>query len=349
MPTQSLPDDLAREAVSARANHSTDSEAAASLGLTRAAFIKRLSIGRKRGFASSRSRTETEDIIFPDLPSSELPPEQLIEQACKRFEGHLNAREARRWMEIKIKSNKPIGVAFVGDPHIDNNGCNWPLLRRDIKILEETEGLYATNLGDITDNWVGRLVRLYADQEMSKKQAWKLAKYLLKDCNIKWLCHIIGNHDAWNDGPYLIKANARPMVPVEDWQSRFQIVFPNDTRVRVHAAHDFPGNSIWNPQHGPQKASMLLEQADIYACGHKHNWAINEGENAQRDFVYWLIRARGYKFIDSYADQLGYGSQKFGATITAIIDPMSEGPKRIRCFPDLEEAAEFLTWKRARA
>ena len=35
----------------------------------------------------------------------------------------------------------------------------------------------------------------------------------------------------------------------------------------------------------------LLEQADIYACGHKHTWAINEGENAQRQFIYWLIRA----------------------------------------------------------
>jgi hypothetical protein len=58
--------------------------------------------------------------------------------------------------------------------------------------------------------------------------------------------------------------------------------------------------------------------------------------------------ARGYKFIDSYSDQLGYGSQKFGASITAIIDPSAEGVRRIRCFPDLEEAAEFLTWKRSR-
>jgi len=65
-------------------------------------------------------------VIFPDLPSSELPPEQLIDQACKRFEGHLEAREARRWMEIKVKSNRPIGVAFVGDPHIDNNWLQLP-------------------------------------------------------------------------------------------------------------------------------------------------------------------------------------------------------------------------------
>lgn len=289
------------------------------------------------------------EIEFPDLPPSELSPDKLIEQAAARFEVHRAARDARRWMEIKINTKQPIGLALVGDPHIDNNGCNWPLLRRDIGIFEKTPGLYACNLGDLTDNWVGRLIRLYADQEMSKKQAWKLAKYFLRDTKIKWLCHLLGNHDAWNDGPYLIKANAVPVVPVEDWQSRFQIVFSNNARVRIHAAHDFPGNSIWNDMHGPLKASMLREQADIYACGHKHMWGLVQGENANRGFIYHLVRARGYKAIDQYAENLGYGSQQFGATITAIIDPVGQGPNKIRCFADLEEAAEFLNWKRARA
>lgn len=341
-------DDQCRDAFMAKGEHKTQTEAAAALGISVPQLKHRAKLYGDRRLGE-KPALEADEIVFPDLPSSELPAEDLIEQACKRFESHLSARDARRWMEIKVKSNKPMAICFMGDPHVDNNGCNWPLLRRDIGILERTEGLYAVNIGDLTDNWVGRLVRLYADQEMSKKQAWKLAKYLLKDCNIKWLCHILGNHDAWNDGPYLIKANARPTVPVEDWQSRFQIAFPNGQRVRIHAAHDFPGSSIWNKMHGPQKASMLLEQADIFACGHKHEWAINQSENAQRGFVYHLIRARGYKFIDSYADQLGYPSQKFGASITAVVDPAREDVGRIRCFADLEEAAEFLSWKRGRA
>lgn len=288
----------------------------------------------------------SDELEFPDLPSSELSAKELIDQACKRYTTHSRAKDARKWMEIKLRQNKPIGIVFMGDPHIDNSGTNWPLLKRDIAILEQTEGLYVVNIGDLTDNWVGRLVRLYADSEMSKKQAWKLAKYLLKDTKIKWLCHILGNHDLWNDGEYLIKANAHPRVPVESWQARFQVVFPNDTRIRIHAAHDFPGTSIWNPQHGPQKAAMMFDQADIFACGHKHTWAINEGENAQRDYVYWLIRARGYKHIDSYADQRGFGSQQYGASITAIIDPTVKDTRKIRCFPDLAEAAEFLKFKR---
>jgi hypothetical protein len=341
-------DDQCRDAHLAVTQHKTLTEAAQSIGITVPKLKHRDKLYNERRLGE-KPALEADEIEFPDLPSSELPAEQLIEQACKRFESHLNARDARRWMEIKIKSNKPMAVCFMGDPHVDNNGCNWPLLRRDIGILEKTDGLFAVNIGDLTDNWVGRLVRLYADQEMSKKQAWKLAKYLLKDCDIKWLCHILGNHDAWNDGPYLIKANARPTVPVEDWQSRFQLVYPNGSRVRIHAAHDFPGSSIWNKMHGPQKASMLLEEADIFACGHKHEWAVNQSENAQRGFIYHLIRARGYKFIDSYADQLGYPSQKFGASITAVIDPSIEGPRRINCFADLEEGADFLKFKRARA
>lgn len=285
---------------------------------------------------------------MPSLPNSELPAEELIKQASERFVQHKASKDARRWMEIKVKNNKPIGVCFMGDPHIDSAGCNWPLLQRDISLLEQTEGMYCVNMGDLTDNWVGRLQRLYANSEMTKKQAWKIAAHILRDSDIKWLCILLGNHDLWGDGEYLIKANVNRIVPVEEWQSRFQIVFPNGRRVRVHAAHDFPGHSMWNIQHGAQKAAMMSEEADIYACGHKHQWMVSESENSLRQFLYWLIRCRGYKAIDSHAENLGYGSQQYGASITAIIDPSMDGPRRIRCFPDLEEAADFLKYKRAK-
>lgn len=288
------------------------------------------------------------DLEYPALPESELPATELIDHACKSFARHIAARDARRWFEIKVKANKPIGVCFMGDPHIDNNGTNWPLLREHLRILKETPGLYAIGGNDLADNWVGRLVRLYADAEMSRKQTLKLCKWIMRDSGVKWLCHIIGNHDAWGDGPYLLKAAAEPFVPVEDWQARFQLAFPNGKRTRIHMAHDFPGNSMWNGLHGAQKQAMFGEEADIYACAHKHFWQLGEGENPHRGNVYHLIRSRGYKFIDSYADNKGYGSQRFGASITAIIDPEGDGPTSIRCFPDVAEAAEFLTWKRSR-
>src|SRR5882757_118891 len=121
-------DDQCRDAHLAKSQHQTLTAAADSIKVSVPALKHRAKLYDARGLASSSS-LEADEITFPDLPSSELKPEDLIEQACKRFEGHLAARDARRWMEIKIKSNKPIGITFMGDPHIDNNGCNWPLLR----------------------------------------------------------------------------------------------------------------------------------------------------------------------------------------------------------------------------
>jgi hypothetical protein len=290
-----------------------------------------------------------DDIEFPVLPESELPVEDIIKWQSKNFTQALVAREKRRWMEIKVKSNQPIAVCFMGDPHIDNAGCNWPLLEQHVKILSATKGMYAIGGNDITDNWVGRLVNLYSESKVSKKQAWKVVKWLFRDSGVKWLVHVMGNHDVWNDGQYLLKAAAEDFVPVEDWQARFQLVFPNGKRAKIHMAHDFKGSSIWNHLHGAQREALLGEEADIYACAHRHCWAMHSEENQLRGYIYWLIRSRGYKYHDSYADRGMFGHQKYGASVTAIIDPCGEGPKKVTCFADLAEAADFLTWKRARA
>src|SRR5262245_23832900 len=73
------------------------------------------------------------EIEFPLLPESELPVEKIIDHACENFAAAHKAREARRWMEIKIKRTEPIGLCLMGDPHIDNAGTNWPLLREHVK------------------------------------------------------------------------------------------------------------------------------------------------------------------------------------------------------------------------
>src|SRR4051812_28049130 len=134
--------DLNAQAAALVATHGSIREASRSSGINFSTLQSRYHKGIAAKNAASVSYTEN-DLQFPDLPSSELPPDQLIEQACARFEGHKVARDARRWMEIKVKSNQPIGVCFMGDPHVDNNGCNWPLLRRDLALLKDTPGLYA--------------------------------------------------------------------------------------------------------------------------------------------------------------------------------------------------------------
>ena len=71
-------------------------------------------------------------------------------------------------------------------------------------------------------------------------------------------------------------------------------------------------------------------------------------EDADNKKVYWAVRARGYKFIDDYANRLGFADQEYGASILTVFDPYAEGPGSMQCFADIEEGGEYLTWKRER-
>jgi hypothetical protein len=64
---------------------------------------------------------------------------------------------------------------------------------------------------------------------------------------------------------------------------------------------------------------------------------------------YWAAREKGYKTDDDYADRLGHGQQKYGETITAVVDPLATSETAfLVCFANVQEAAEYLEWKRAK-
>lgn len=292
---------------------------------------------------------QTDVKLFPEFPDDDLPIEDLIELQTKRFEKRHAYHKSKRWFPVKINMEGPIGLSFFGDPHTDDNGCNWPLLRRDCDIHARTPGLFGLNVGDTTNNWVGRLMHLASRQDASQQTARKFAKWLLSDSGVTWLCWVIGNHDSWNEGDAILRAMGGHMVPMEDWQAQFTLMFPNGKECRIWCAHDFPGNSQWNSLHGPQKAAHTKDWAHVYACGHKHNWAMHNEESASKEFVYWLIRARGYKFMDEYAEKLGHAEQQEGASITAVINPDAKcGTGFTQCFADMEAAADYLTYLRKR-
>lgn len=282
---------------------------------------------------------------IPVFPEDDVPIEEIIEGMSRRFEKKHAHQQSLRWFPITFKSNEPIGLVLVGDPHVDDNGCNWPLLKRHVEVMRQP-GVYAVNIGDANNNWAGRLTQLYADQDTSRGTAWKLVKWLLLDSGIKWLVWLDGNHGSWGDGSQIVREMNAHRVPMQEWSAQFKLVFP-EWECRVWAAHDFPGHSMWNSLHAPQKTAHMKDWAHIYACGHTHNWALHQEESASRDFVYWLARSRGYKYLDGYAERLGHQSQKHGASVMAVINPQgSSDVTRVQCFADIEQGAEYLKYLR---
>ena len=291
---------------------------------------------------------KADEPVLPTFPDNDIPIEQIIGSMEKRFSARHAHAEAKRWFEIKLP-DKPFALMMWGDPHLDSNGCNWPLLRRDIEVAKQP-GVYSLNIGDTLDNWPNgsRLVALYAHSDQSVETAHRLAKWYFEEAGITWLVVLLGNHDLWPGHANLKHLICRKNLVMEEWGARF-VLCAGNARFKIHAAHNFPGHSMWNTLHGQQRASHMKEEADIYVAGHTHNWAIHQEESASRRFTYWLARARGYKFLDDHAERLGHDPQSEGASILAVFDPASTSQAgRLQCFADVTRGADYLAYLRAR-
>lgn len=325
-------------------------EACQKLGLSPSALDSRIKTAKARGLVEDAAEPPSPTVELPTFPDDDISPREIIEIQKKRFDKRHEHAAAKRWFPIKVNVEGPIGLSFIGDPHVDDNGCNWPLLDAHAALHKKTPGLFACNIGDSSNNWVGRLMALYANQDTSKQTARKLAKWLLTESGFSWLVWLMGNHDLWNDGDAILRGMNVNRIVMEDWQAQFRIVFPNGREAKIWAAHQFQGHSMWNTLHGPQRAAHTKDAADVYACGHTHNWACHQEESASRDFVYWLVRSRGYKFIDDYAEHHGHASQQEGASVTAIFNPEAKSMADfVQCFADMDRAADYLTYLRRRA
>lgn len=288
------------------------------------------------------------EAVHPVLPDGDVSVDELRAQLSRRFEKRAQRAAALRWYEIALPDDRPYGLMLWGDPHLDNNGCNWPLLEQHVKVSQQP-GIWSVNLGDVLDNWPNgsRLVRLYAHSDQSVETASRLADWFLNDAGIRWLVHVLGNHDVW-PGNTDLKALSRTTAVLQDHGLRFKLKSGAST-LRIWAQHDFPGHSMWNSLHGNQRAAQMREQADLYVSGHKHTWALHQEELADRNHVFWAARARGYKFLDDYAEKLGYDSQREGASILAVVNPTEVGARRMHLFADVALGADFLKFLRAAA
>jgi hypothetical protein len=291
----------------------------------------------KADFADSRYN-------IPPLPEDDIPIDEVIDHLHSRFKKRKANRDAKKWIPIEMKSDEPIGLLWMGDPHIDDNYCDWDNLREHLRIINEYDGVYGCNLGDYQNNWVGRLGRLYGEQDTSHKTAWKLVEWLINEMNP--LILIGGNHDMWSGDP--LKWMRSPHSILEDWEARVELKFPNGRACRIHAAHDMPGHSQWNSLHAQNKMAKFKSNASLYISGHKHNWALGQIELVEQETTAWLARARGYKFHDTYAFVKGFEQQRFGQAIFQIIDPHNPNPVSwVQCFADPLEGAEYLQYRRS--
>jgi hypothetical protein len=215
----------------------------------------------------------------------------------------------------------------MGDPHIDDPGCAFALLKYHLELAGSHPYILPCNIGDLANNWVGRLARLYADQSITARESWTLVEWMVK--SVQWLFILAGNHDLWTGSG----------DPVSWFAKQAGSMYVT----RVHARHDFPGHSIWNSMHGPKREAIAGFRDHLLIAGHKHIGG-DEGMITPDGTAAQLVRVSGYKVADTYAKSLGLKKMPMHPAALIIIDPREPDNSRGRvfCAPTVEKGVMIL-------
>lgn len=306
-------------------------------------------LGISRSTLRSKLASRKVEILeIPQAPDGDLSAEEIIENKKKLFTKKKELQDFNELINIKVNDTKPIAVCLIGDPHIDDDGCDIIKLESDLNIIRNTEGMYAGHLGDLTNNWVGRLARLYAHQTTTAAQGIKLTEWMLNRCPNLFV--VGGNHDCWNQGMDVISFILRQHKAVFNAHGlRISLNFPNGKKVRINARHDFKGHSQYNPTHGHRKEQLWSGNKDhIYVSGHRHIDAASVIPQSDGTCS-WSLIVSGYKAIDDYADAHGFTSQHMNPSVTVIINPQAKTEAElVKPYWDTQAAADYLTFLRSK-
>lgn len=345
MATPPLSPEKAREALMALQTHGSIVGAARALGLPRGTMEGRIRIAERMGVTANDPPPFEVGELPDELPSAD----ELIARRSKEFARKREAKEARHLIPVKVRIAGPIGLALVGDPHVDDPGTDIDLLRRHLALIKKHDSLLALGIGDYSNNWVGRLARLYGQQSLGAAEAWVLVEWLVRA--VPWLTLVSGNHDAWSgDGDPIRWMAKAARVQYESNGTRLGLNLPSGRSIRLNARHDFRGNSQWNLTHGIAKAAQMGWRDHILTAGHTHVSGIQVVRDPMSGLISHCVRIGSYKTHDRYADELGLPNQTFTVCPVVVVRPQfaDDDNRLLTTFFEPETAADFLTWLRKR-
>ena len=276
-----------------------------------------------------------------------IPIDEIIEHRKKQYNQKLKAKKSKRLINIKINKKGPIGILHFGDPHVDDDGTDLAEIYMLCNLVNNTDGLFGGNLGDIQNNWIGRLQALYGQQSTSAKESWKLTEYFVNKLN--WLYLVAGNHDVWSgDGDPLEFIMRDHKGLYERFGARMNLIFPSGKEITINARHTFKGNSMWNTAHGVAKAAQMGWKDHILTCGHTHVSGYQVIKDPASGLISHALQVASFKIMDSYADKLGLDDKNIFNCPVTIIDPRydDDDNRLITTIFNPEVACEYLNFLR---
>ena len=315
--------------------HMSDKAASEELGVARSSFSAR----KNRMLVAGDT-----DLEYSGIPE-EIDTPALLEERKRKFAHKQEYETATELITCKVKKKGPIGLLFFGDPHCDDDGTDIGLLEHYGNLTHEVDGLYGCNMGDTTNNWVGRLAHLYSAQSTSAQEAYALGEWFIGHVN--WLFIISGNHDAWSGVQDPVKWFAKQAGTVHQTAAlRMQLKFPKGEPLIINARHNFSGHSQYHAVHGVKKHAMWGFDDEIYIAGHKHisGYAIHKQPSG---IITHAIQVASFEEYSEYAKAQNMRDQKVSSAVLTIIKPeATRNTDRVSVWHDIEAGVEYLEFLR---
>lgn len=285
-----------------------------------------------------------------ELPERNRPIEEILSDQAKRFKAKkARSIKKREGIRIELEDPGPYAILFFGDPHADDNGCDIERLSFDLEFARSKSHVYSVNMGDLTNNWIGRLGRLYAKQNTTEDEAEDLIEWLVG--YLDWLFVILGNHDKW--GPLAQRICKDHRVTSVSHGAKFRVFAGNDPEARelvIDARHNHKGHSMYHSTHGPLKKAYRGSPADIIIAAHTHTSGYLVSKNGQTSKIAHCIRVGAYKQHDDFAEQLDFDEEQISPSVLAVVDPQCGTEEGfVHIFHDIEQGGKFLDALRAGA
>lgn len=299
---------------------------------------------------SSVSLVETQEPKKDDLIklSETSESDAPIEVSGLEAWGKLKDRFAKRVDEVEmsssrvvnIKTDRPVGIVFLGDIHIGSASTDYPRLEYLLNVFSRKDiDVYTASIGDVLDSMIWRnvMVERHKTPIDVPEEIFAATYWLEQVVKAGRLVGVVaGNHDliSWRmtgfshlDTVMLQLSKKIPYHPFE----MLLTVNVGDVPYRILLRHKVKGGSELNPAHGVSKHHMFdYFDSDIIVAGHTHRSGVQE--RMLKGKTRWGIQVGAFKRseYDDYAIEQGFAWENLNPDYMAILWPKT---RKIQVLP----------------
>ena len=298
-------------------------------------------IEKLRGALRRHPRYKKSCVVYEDKKEFTEADVGTYIQTMKAFQKageKLNKRQTKA--TLRIADNKPVAITWWSDWHIGAMGTDYEQFEKDLKVIEETDGLYFIGGGDYKDNYItGTHAGGGFEQAIQPGQQDLVVKHYMTKVADKCLALVRGCHDDWDKkmgDKDFIQTLCDATDSINLWHGGDLYIKIGEQEYHFKCRHKYKFESSLNTLNSMRRIMEVQGPCDVAMVAHLHN--PDREDRHLMGQMRTLLRGGSYKVWDEFGQKLAGYKGKMG--VPAII--IYPGEKKHISFINLQDCVTYL-------